>query len=71
MSVLQLNPWTLLVSMSTVLVSFAFALGPSAAKLIEGMIMIAVRRPFDLGDRISIVDCTSAPDNSGDPGKLF
>jgi len=68
MSVLQLNPWTLLVSMSTVLVSFAFALGPSAAKLIEGMIMIAVRRPFDLGDRISIVDCTGAPDNSGDPG---
>jgi len=68
MSVLKLNPWTLLVSMSTVLVSFAFALGPSAAKLIEGMIMIAVRRPFDLGDRISIVDCTGAPDNSDDPG---
>ena len=43
MSVLQLNPWTLLVSMSTILVSFAFALGPSAAKLIEGMIMIAFR----------------------------
>ena len=68
MSVLQLNPWTLLVSLSTVLVSFAFALGPSAAKLIEGMIMIAVRRPFDLGDRISIVDCIGAPDNSDDPG---
>jgi len=68
MSVLNLNPWTLLVSMSTVLVSFAFALGPSAAKMIEGMIMIAVRRPFDLGDRISIVDYSGAPDNSGDPG---
>jgi len=68
MSILQLNPWTLLVSMSTVLVSFAFALGPSAAKLIEGMIMIAFRRPFDLGDRISIVDCIGAPDNSDDPG---
>ncbi|KAL7538906.1 hypothetical protein ACHAXR_008875, partial [Thalassiosira sp. AJA248-18] len=68
LSVLQLNPWTLLVSLSTVLVSFAFALGPSAAKLIEGMIMIAVRRPFDLGDRISIVECTGAPDNSDDPG---
>lgn len=30
--------------------------------------MIAVRRPFDLGDRISIVECTGAPDNSDDPG---
>ena len=38
MSVLQMNPWTLLVSMSTVLVSCAFALGPSTAKIIEGMV---------------------------------
>ena len=68
MTLLQMNPWTLLISMSTVIVSFAFALGPSAAKLIEGMIMIAVRRPFDLGDRISIVDYVGAPDNSDDPG---
>jgi small-conductance mechanosensitive channel len=68
LSILNMNPWTLLVSMSTVLVSFAFALGPSAAKLIEGMIMIAIRRPFDLGDRISIVDSTGPPDNSDDPG---
>ena len=37
MSVMKMNPWTLLVSMSTILVSFAFALGPSAAKLIEGV----------------------------------
>ena len=55
---LHLNPWTLLVSLSTVLVSFAFAMGPSAAKMVEGMILIAVRRPFDLGDRISIVENT-------------
>mmetsp|Transcript_57437 Transcript_57437/g.121884 ORF Transcript_57437/g.121884 Transcript_57437/m.121884 type:complete len:1390 (-) Transcript_57437:180-4349(-) len=68
MSVLHLNPWALLVSLSTVLVSFAFAVGPSAAKLIEGMMMIAVRRPFDLGDRISIVECTGEPDSTDDPG---
>eukprot|EP00804_Cyclotella_cryptica_P009864 CCRYP_014152-RA/>CCRYP_014152-RA protein AED:0.26 eAED:0.26 QI:897/1/1/1/0.88/0.8/10/620/1334 len=69
LSIMKLNPWALLVSMSTVLVSFAFALGPSAAKIIEGMMMIAVRRPFDLGDRISI----SGPnEKSGDddPGYI-
>ena len=27
-------------------------MGPSAAKVIEGILSIAVRRPFDLGDRI-------------------
>jgi hypothetical protein len=32
---LNFNPWPLLVSLSTLLVSFAFALGPSAAKAIE------------------------------------
>lgn len=29
LSIMKLNPWALLVSMSTVLVSFAFALGPT------------------------------------------
>ena len=67
MAIMQMNPWTLLVSMSTILVSFAFAFGQSVAQIIEGCIMIAVRRPFDLGDRISIADASDKPENS-DPG---
>mmetsp|Transcript_2475 Transcript_2475/g.3328 ORF Transcript_2475/g.3328 Transcript_2475/m.3328 type:complete len:853 (-) Transcript_2475:193-2751(-) len=54
LAVLNFNPWTLLVSMSTMVVSFAFALGPSVSKLIEGILLIAVRRPYDLGDRLII-----------------
>lgn len=54
LSLLGLNPWPLLVSFSTMLLSLAFALGPSCAKTIEGILTIAVRRPFDLGDRISL-----------------
>ncbi len=67
MTILQMNPWTLLVSMSTVIVSFAFAFGPSVANIVEGCIMIAVRRPFDLGDRISIADASASPQDC-DPG---
>ena len=67
MTILQMSPWTLLVSMSTILVSFAFAFGPSAAQIIEGCIMIAVRRPFDLGDRIAIADSSDKPQDC-DPG---
>ncbi|CAB9522567.1 Mechanosensitive ion channel protein [Seminavis robusta] len=48
------NPWPLLVSFSTLTVSFAFAFGPSVAKNVEGVLMIAVRRPYDIGDRITI-----------------
>jgi small-conductance mechanosensitive channel len=35
LSLLNFNPWPLLVSMSTLMVTFAFAVGPSAAKSIE------------------------------------
>lgn len=35
LSLLNVNAWPLLVSMSTLLVTFAFAVGPSAAKSIE------------------------------------
>ncbi|KAK1736997.1 mechanosensitive ion channel family protein [Skeletonema marinoi] len=67
MTILKMNPWTLLVSLSTILVSFAFAFGPSLAQFIEGCIMIAVRRPFDLGDRIAIADASDKPQDC-DPG---
>jgi hypothetical protein len=54
LSLLQFNPWTLLVSITSLLVSVSFALGPSVSKYVEGVLLIAVRRPFDLGDRIYI-----------------
>lgn len=44
LSILQFNPWSLLVSISTLLVSVSFAVGPSAAKYIEGILLIAIRR---------------------------
>jgi len=60
LSMLQFNPWALLVSISTLLVSLAFAVGPSTARYIEGVLLIAVRRPYDLGDRVLIVNAENA-----------
>jgi len=54
MNILGSDPWPLLVSLSTLVVSFAFAFGPSLAKYIEGILLIAMRRPYDIGDRITI-----------------
>jgi len=64
--VMGLNPWSLLLSVSTLLVSLSFAVGSSVSKLIEGILLIAVRRPFDLGDRISLspADAVNNPDGS-------
>lgn len=44
LSFMQINPWPLLVSMTSVLVSVSFALGPSVSKYVEGALLIAVRR---------------------------
>ena len=51
LSILNINPWPLLVSISTILVSVSFAVGPSAAKYIEGILLIAVRRYVSTGER--------------------
>mmetsp|Transcript_4935 Transcript_4935/g.10434 ORF Transcript_4935/g.10434 Transcript_4935/m.10434 type:complete len:1124 (-) Transcript_4935:3102-6473(-) len=63
MSILDFDPWSLLLSMSALLVSFAFAVGPSAAKFLEGFFLIAMQRPYDLGDRI----CVTSAQLAGEP----
>lgn len=55
LQLLKLNPWAILVSISTLLFSTAFAIGPSLSRYIEGVLMIVARRPYDLGDRILVV----------------
>ena len=52
LSLMNYNAWSLLVSMTSLLVSFSFAFGNTVSKYVQGVILIAVTRPFDLGDRI-------------------
>jgi small-conductance mechanosensitive channel len=56
LSILKVNPWPLLVSLSTLLVAGSFAIGPTCAKAVEGILLIVARRPYDIGDRIVITD---------------
>jgi small-conductance mechanosensitive channel len=52
LSLMNYNAWGLLVSMTSLLVSFSFAFGQTVSKYVQGIILIAVTRPFDLGDRV-------------------
>ena len=96
LAIMQINPWPLLVSMTSLLVSVSFALGSSVSKYVEvsqnalticvgvflvatnvnglsnkkGIMLIAVRRPFDLGDRI-LINSTESPDTPGAPMGWF
>jgi small-conductance mechanosensitive channel len=54
LSLLRFNPWALMVSLTSLLVSASFALGSSLSRYVEGILLIAVTRPYDLGDRIYI-----------------
>lgn len=47
LSLMRINPWPLLVSLSTLLVSVSFAVGSSASKWFEGMIFSSIRELSD------------------------
>jgi len=66
LSVLNLNPWPFIASLTGVLVSFAFLFGNAASKYFEGLLLIFVRRPYDIGDRIAVsqVDQDTNPNGS-------
>jgi small-conductance mechanosensitive channel len=65
LTILEYDTRTLLVTVSTVLLSVAFVIGSTLSKYIEGIFFIAVRRPYDIGDRISIVSATEAAKDIG------
>jgi hypothetical protein len=44
LEMMDINPWPLLLSMSTILVSFSFSFGNSSSRYIDGVLLIAVRR---------------------------
>ena len=56
MSVLGLNPLALFLSLSSVILAFAFMIGSASSKYFEGVLFILVRRPYGIGDRIHVSD---------------
>lgn len=59
LSILEIDPMHFVVPATSVLVSISFAIGPSAGKILEGMLFVMLKRPYDLGDRIMIVGAQS------------
>ena len=46
LSIMDLNPWPFIASLTGVLVSFAFCFGSAASHYFEGLLLIFVRRPM-------------------------
>ena len=68
LSRLGFDPLALFLSLSSIILAFAFAISSAAAKYIEGVLLILVRRPYSIGDRISIADVENEPSSDGSPG---
>lgn len=68
LSQIGFDPLALFLSLSSVILAFAFMIGSASSKMFEGWLFILLRRPYDIGDRIHISnpeDETSANGSAG------
>ena len=68
MSVLGFNPLALFLSLSSVILGFAFMIGSASSKYFEGVLFILVRRPYGIGDRIHVSNIEVDTSLEGTPG---
>ena len=54
--IIQLDPWTLFVSLSGFILSFSFMFSSAASDIFKGILLILVQKSYDIGDRIAISD---------------
>jgi len=54
LTIIELDPWTLFLSLSGFILSFSFMFGNAASKYFEGILLILVQKPYDIGDRIHV-----------------
>jgi len=68
LSILGFSPLALFLSLSSILLGFAFMVGSASSKYFEGVLFILVRRPYGIGDRIHISDVEKDTSIEGSAG---
>mmetsp|Transcript_14794 Transcript_14794/g.28022 ORF Transcript_14794/g.28022 Transcript_14794/m.28022 type:complete len:643 (-) Transcript_14794:87-2015(-) len=61
------NPLALFLSISGVILGFAFMIGSASSKYFEGLLFILVRRPYQIGDGIALSDVNKDIPGTGSP----
>lgn len=62
-AIIGIDIWAVVISMNTFFLGFSFLFGSAASNYFEGLLLIFVRRPYDIGDRIA----TSNPKSDTNP----
>jgi small-conductance mechanosensitive channel len=65
---LGFNPLALFLSLSSIILAFAFMIGSASSKYFEGLLFILVQRPYGIGDRINVSNSESDSNGSGSQG---
>ena len=68
LSQLGFDPLALFLSLSSIILAFAFMISSASAKYFEGLLLILVQRPFSIGDRINVSSPESEASGSGAQG---
>jgi hypothetical protein len=68
LNIVGVDPIALFGTISAFILGFAFALGSALGKWFEGMLMILVRRPYDIGDRIAVSNPAQDTSPTGSSG---
>jgi hypothetical protein len=63
--IVGLDPLGMFLSISSFIIGFAFMIGNASSKYFEGLLFILVRRPYDIGDRISVSDPENDTSSNG------
>eukprot|EP00569_Conticribra_weissflogii_P014890 CAMPEP_0171391814 /NCGR_PEP_ID=MMETSP0880-20121228/1528_1 /TAXON_ID=67004 /ORGANISM="Thalassiosira weissflogii, Strain CCMP1336" /LENGTH=1734 /DNA_ID=CAMNT_0011904567 /DNA_START=216 /DNA_END=5420 /DNA_ORIENTATION=+ len=63
--IIGFNQWKAVSSLAAFLVSFSFMFGAASSKYFEGILLIFVRRPYDIGDKIALSDPSTDTSASG------
>jgi len=68
LGVVGLNPIVLFASISGIVIGFAFMIGSACSKYVDGLLLIFVRRPYDIGDRIHVGEPNTDLSSEGSAG---
>ena len=63
LAILGIDPLALFAAISGFILGFAFMIGGACSKYFEGLLMILITKPYDIGDKIQVASPTS--DSSG------
>jgi small-conductance mechanosensitive channel len=53
-TILGIDIWSVFLSINTLILGASFLFGSAASNYFEGLLLIFVRRPYDIGDKVSL-----------------